>query len=43
MLDDRGGDLEEPPKPEARAGGWEEQPEEWWLRSTGGPRGALPR
>ena len=26
MLDDRGGDLEEPPKPEARAGGWEELP-----------------
>ena len=27
----------------ARAGGWEEQPEEWWLHSTGGPRGAIPR
>ena len=23
---------EEPPTPEARAGGWEEQPEEQWLR-----------
>ena len=38
-----GGDLEEPPMPESRAGGREEQPEEWWLRSTGGPRGAIPR
>ena len=40
----RGGSWEEPPTPKARAGGRpEEQPEEWWLRSTGGPRGALPR
>ena len=28
--------------PEARASGRKEQPEEWWLRSTGGPRGAIP-
>ena len=35
--------LRSHPEPKARAGGWEEQPEEWWLRSTGGPRGALPR
>ena len=28
----RGGDPEEPPMTEARAGGWEEQPEEGWLR-----------
>ena len=28
----RGGEPEEPPTPEARAGGWEEQPEEQWLR-----------
>ena len=28
----RGGDPEEPPMPEARTGGWEEQPEEGWLR-----------
>ena len=27
----RGSDLEEPPTPEARAGGREEQLEEWWL------------
>ena len=27
----RGGDLEEPHTHEARAGGREEQPEEWWL------------
>ena len=27
----RGGNREEPPMPEARARGWEEQPEEWWL------------
>ena len=28
----RGDTWEEPPTPEARAGGREEQPEEWWLR-----------
>ena len=33
--------LRSHPEPEARAGGQEEQPEEWWLRSTGGPRGAI--
>ena len=38
----RGGSWEEPPMPEARAGGREEQSEEWWLHSTGGPRGAIP-
>ena len=27
----RGGDPEEHPEPEARASGWEEQPEERWL------------
>ena len=27
----RGGSWEEPPTPEARARGQEEQPEEWWL------------
>ena len=27
----RGGSWEEPPTPEARAGGREEQPKEWWL------------
>ena len=31
------------PESEVRAGGQEEQPKEWWLRSTGGPRGAIPR
>ena len=30
-LEVRGGSWEEPPTPEARAGGREEQPEEWWL------------
>ena len=39
----RGGSWEELPTLEARASGWEEQPEEWWLPSTGGPRGAIPR
>ena len=39
----RGSSWEEPPTPKARAGGPEEQPEEWWLPSTGGPRGAIPR
>ena len=28
----RGGDPEEPPMPEARAGGWEKHPEEQRLR-----------
>ena len=28
--------MEEPPTPEARAGGWEEQPEEWWLQAQEG-------
>ena len=28
----RGGSWEEPPTPEARAIGREEQPEAWWLR-----------
>ena len=28
----RGGEPEEPPTPEARAGGREEHPNEWWLR-----------
>ena len=27
----RGGSWEEPPTPEARISGQEEQPEEWWL------------
>ena len=31
----RGGSWEEPPTPEARASGQEEQPEEWWLRKAG--------
>ena len=26
-----GRSWEEPSTPEARAGGWEEQPEQWWL------------
>ena len=30
-----GGSWEEPPMPEARASGQEEQPEEWWLRKAG--------
>ena len=30
------------PEPEARAGGWEEQPEEWCLSRHRGPRGAIP-
>ena len=34
--------LRSHPEPEARASGRKEQPEEWWLRSTGGPRGAIP-
>ena len=28
----RGGSWEEPPTPEVRADGQEEQPKEWWLR-----------
>ena len=39
----RGSSWEEPPTSEASASGREEQPEEWWLRSTGGPREAIPR
>ena len=35
--------LRSHPEPKARASGREEQQEEWWLRSTGGPRGVIPR
>ena len=34
--------LRSHPEPEARAGGWEEQPEEWCLSRHRGPRGAIP-
>ena len=35
--------LRSHPEPETRAHSREEQPKEWWLRSTEGPRGAIPR
>ena len=28
-----GRSWEEPPTPKGKIGGWEEHPEEWWLRS----------
>ena len=39
----RGGDLEEPRTPEARAGGEEEQPRSGGCTGAGGPRGAISR
>ena len=39
----RGSSWEEPPTPEARAGGQEEQPRSSGCSGTGRPRGAIPR
>ena len=36
------GGWEETPGVRGQGSGWEEQPEERWLHSAGGPRGAIP-
>ena len=42
LASEASGGRVETPRVRGQAGGWEEQPEEWWLHSTGGPRGAIP-